>query len=116
MTGSLAPRFVSLGLLAGLLALAAVWQLATEEALRLSATFTWLLACVIAGALLCADATRAWLAAEGIVGDPGAGQRTAPAPADPRATLRFAAGAAWFTAGLAGLAAFYYGYLARFHG
>lgn len=116
MKRSIAPRMVSFGLLAGLLALAVIWRLAAEEALRLSATFTWLLACVIAGALLCADATRAWLAAEGIVGDPGAGMRTAPAPADPQAPLRFAAGAAWFAAGLAGLAAFYYGYLARVHG
>lgn len=111
-----ALRTVSAGLLAGLLVLAGVWMAGREEALRLSATFTWLLACVIAGALLCADATRAWLAAEGIVGDPGAGQRMPPAPPDPHARLRFAAGAAWFAAGLAGLAVFYYGYLERVHG
>lgn len=109
-------RAVSSGLVAGLLALAGVWMLGSEEALRLSATFTWLLACVIAGALLCADATRAWLAAEGIVGDPGAGLRTRPAPADPDAPMRFAAGVAWFAAGLAGLAVFYYAYLERVHG
>ena len=116
MSHGAALRWVSSGLLAGLLVLSGIWLLGREEALRLSATFTWLLACVIGGALLCADATRAWLAADGIVGDPGAGLRTAPAPADPGATRRFAAGAAWFAAGLAGLAAFYYGYLARVHG
>jgi hypothetical protein len=115
-------RIVSRALPGTGLVLAALWTAEAEPALRLSATFSWLLACVVSGFLLCAHAFRLKLREEGVSPalatmeefDPRLLGHAASSPPgwDTPWVRCFAAGVGCFATGLAGLGIFYYRYLA----
>jgi len=119
-------RALSLGSLVLGIAVLALWVQDTEDAIRLSATFSWLLACVVVGFLSCAHAWRLKLREDHVspalatmeIFDVRLLGRVDPEP--PRLSDEWvrcmAAGSAWFALGLAGLATFYYGHLAIVHG
>jgi hypothetical protein len=113
---------VSGALSATAVAVASLWLSDTDPALRLSATFSWLLACVVSGFLLCAHAFKLKLREDRVPPalatmeefDPrllGTASPEAPSWHTPWVRC-FVAGVACFAAGLAGLGVFYYRYLA----
>jgi hypothetical protein len=119
-------RALSLGLLVFGVGTLATWIWGAEDAMRLSATFSWLLACIVVGFLSCAHGWRLKLREDHVspalatmeVFDVSLLGRLDAAP--PRLSDEWvrclAAGSAWFALGLAGLATFYHGHLAIVHG
>lgn len=119
-------RALSLGLLALGVAVAALWLSNTEDAWRLSATLSWLLACIVAGFLSCAHAWRLKLREDQVspalatmeifdVRLLGRLDSRPPRLGDEWVRCMLS-GSAWFAVGLAGLTLFYYGHLAVVHG
>ncbi len=119
-------RALSIGLVTLGIGVAALWLWGAENALQLSATFSWLLACIVVGFLSCAHAWRLKLRQDGVsprLATMEVFDRTLlgnPAPPPPRIGDEWVqcivSGSAWFAVGLAGLAIFYYGHLVVFHG
>jgi hypothetical protein len=119
-------RALSFGLLVFGVGALATWMWGAEDAVRLSATFSWLLACIVVGFLSCAHAWRLKLREDHVspalatmeVFDINLlGRLDAEPPRMSDEWVRcMASGSAWFALGLAGLALFYYGHLALVHG
>jgi hypothetical protein len=119
-------RALSVGLIALGIGVAALWRSDAGDAWQLSATFSWLLACVVAGFLSCAHGWRLKLREDEV--SPALatmetfdlrllGRLDSGAPRLSDEWVRcMVSGSTWFALGLAGLAVFYYGHLAIVHG